>query len=224
MRFREIRSAQDIVHLVKEIGFLPFFDCGIPGFSVEACCAPELWFSTEREGPWEWKGPIARGRECIYGKLFHAKAGFVSAQWLPDFANLRRDGYDFDARYDDGLASAKDQAVYETLCAQGAMNTKALKAACHYRKGENKGFETVITRLQMQTYVCVKDFIYLRDRFGEPYGWGVALYSTPEALFGADFVTSAYDTAPQESRERILEHLTHVLADVPRARIASLVG
>lgn len=224
MRFRQLTCAQDIVELVKAIGFLPFFECGIPGFSVEACCAPGLWFSEDQDGPWEWKGPVARSGACIYGKVFGGRAGFVSAGWLPDFANLRRDGYDFDARYDDGLASAKDKGVYEALCGRGAMNTKELKAACHYRKGQNKGFETVITRLQMQTYVCVADFVYLRDQHGEPYGWGVAQYSTPEALFGTDYVTSAYDRPPQASRERILSHLANVLEDVPAERIDRLIG
>ena len=28
--------------------------------------------------------------------------GFISKKWLPVFANYRRDGYDFDALYEDG--------------------------------------------------------------------------------------------------------------------------
>ena len=47
---------------------------------------PRLWFSDE-EGPWEWKGPVIRNMNCAYGKLFNGKAGYVSLEWLPDFAN-----------------------------------------------------------------------------------------------------------------------------------------
>jgi hypothetical protein len=46
---------------------------------------------------------------------------------------------------------------------------------------------------------------------GIPYGWGVAKYATPEQLYGYDAVTAAYCRSPQESKERILTHLTALL-------------
>ena len=50
----------------------------------------------------------------------------------------------------------------------------------NYRKGGNTGFDTVITRLQMQTYITIGDFVYSQDKFGRPYGWDIAEYTTPE--------------------------------------------
>ena len=146
----ELRSPEDIAALTEEWGFLPFFAGEIPGFSVEECCPPELWFSEEADGPWEWKGPVARSGRCVYGKFFSGRAGFISREWLPDFANFRRNGYDFDARYDDGLASRKDKTVYDTVAEHGALLSKELKRLCNYGKGGNTGFDTVITRLQMR--------------------------------------------------------------------------
>ena len=92
MKTYELRSPEDIAALTEEWGFLPFFAGEIPGFSVEECCPPELWFSEEEDGPWEWKGPVARSGRCVYGKFFGGRAGFISREWLPDFANFRRDG------------------------------------------------------------------------------------------------------------------------------------
>ena len=223
MRLPELRSAEELVELVEEVGFLPFFAHDISGFSIEECCPSELWFSGEEDGPWEWKGPAARSGKCIYGKFFGGKAGFVSLAWFPDFANYRRDGYDFDARYDDGLASRKDKNVYDAIADSGALLSKELKKICNYRKGGNKGFETVITRLQMQTYVCIKDFVYLQDKFGNPYGWGVAEYTTPEALFGYDTVTAAYQREPQESKERIVQYLAQLLPHATESQILKLI-
>lgn len=91
MKTYELRSPEDIAALTEEWGFLPFFAGEIPGFSVEECCPPELWFSEEEDGPWEWKGPVARSGRCVYGKFFGGRAGFISREWLPDFANFRRD-------------------------------------------------------------------------------------------------------------------------------------
>lgn len=223
MRFRELRSPEDIVALTAELGFLPFFAGEIPGFSVEDCCPPELWFSENADGPWEWKGPAARSGQCVYGKFFGGKAGFISKEWFPGFANLRRDGYDFDARYEEGLAARKNRAVYDTLTEHGALLSKELKRLCNYHKGGNKGFDTIITRLQMQTYVTIGDFVYLQDKYGQTYGWGVAQYTTPEARFGYDFVTSAYRKDPAESKADILAHLKSILPDADEAQLLKLI-
>ena len=223
MKFSKLQSADDIIQLVQEIGFLPFFENYIDGFSIEENCPPEIWFSDVVDGPWEWKGPIIRSGKCVYGKFFNGKAGYVSLEWFPDFANYRRDGYDFDARYDDGLASYKDKGVYDTIEANGTLLSKELKKICNYRKGGNKGFDTVITRLQMQTYVNIADFVYMQDKFGRTYGWGVAKYSTPEELFGYETVTSAYKREPQESKKRLIAHLSQVLPDVSESQLLKLI-
>lgn len=218
MRFGKLQSAEDIIQLVKEVGFLPFFANDITGFSIEENCPSKLWFSDVVDGPWEWKGPVARSGECIYGKFFRGKAGFVSREWFPDFVNYRRDGYDFDARFDDGLASYKDKGIYDTIEENGAILSKELKNLCNYRKGGNKGFDTVITRLQMQTYVNIADFVYMQDKYGRTYGWGVAKYSTPEKLFGYETVTSAYKREPQESKTRMVAHLSQILWILQKVR------
>lgn len=223
MRFGELRSPEDIIELVEAVGFLPFFKNHIPGFSIEENCPGELWFSDEAEGPWEWKGPAARSGRCVYGKFFSGKAGFVSREWFPAFANYRRDGYDFDARFEDGLAPIKDRGVYEAVAARGAVLSKELKDVLNYKKGGNRGFDTVITRLQMQTYVVISDFVYMKDRHGKTYGWGVAKYSTPEELFGYDHVAAGYDTDPKMSGELVEEKIKKSLPDVPAGMVRKLI-
>ena len=209
----EIRSARDMELLALEWGFLPFFKNDIPGFSIEEHTPPELWFSSDGEdgegwGPWEWKGPVARTGTCAYGKLFCRKAAFVSMELFPDLVNFRRDGYDFDARYDDGLAAYRDLELWDAVRKNGSLLTGQLKALCGYGgKDGKKGFDTAITRLQMQTYLTVADFDYATDKLGHPYGWGIARYATPEAIFGPEAVTAAYGRSPEQSHRRLMEHL-----------------
>lgn len=218
-RFPPVRSPEELLDLVTEVGFLPFFANPIPGFSVEECCPKELWFAKDTDGPWEWKGPTARSGRCVYGKLFQKKAGFVSREWFPDLANFRRDGYDFDARFDDGLAPIRDRDLYDAVASRGAVLSPELKELCG-----REGFDTSLTRLQMQTYLCVADFVYSLDRHGRPYGWGVARFTTPEALLGPEPVTSAYGADPRESRERILSHLRALLPNADSRRLEKLLG
>ena len=158
-----------------------------------------------------WEGRIVVGHKENGDSIF------------PDFANYRRDRYDFDARYDDGLASHKNKVVYNTVAEHGALLSKELRRLCDYRKGGNKGFETVITRLQMQTYINISDFVYMRDKFGRTYGWGVAKYSTPEELFGYEAVTAAYRREPLESKERILAHLSGIFPEAAPEQIWKLI-
>ena len=220
----KIRCPQDIIRLTEKFGFLPFFRNSVRGLSVEEHTPPELWFGSE-DGPWEFKGPCARSKSVVYGKFFGGKAAFISLDIFPDFANFRRDGYDFDSRYDMGMASRKDLNVYDAVSRYGDILSKKLKSVCGFTKsGGEKGFDGIITRLQTETYICISDFEYMIDKHGRQYGWGVARYSTPEALFGYDFVTSEYKTEPEISRERVIKRLSKAIPDVSEGAISKIVG
>ena len=111
-----IHTMQDLIDAVDTFGIVPFFQNSIPGFSIEEHVVPSVWYSDSDAWPaWEWKGPVIRAARCAYGKFFEKKATFVSLPWFRELANYRRDGYDFDARYDDGLASRKDKDLFDLI-------------------------------------------------------------------------------------------------------------
>ena len=138
-----VRTKQDLIEAVQTFGFVPLFAGSVPGFSVEEHAAPEVWYSKDSDDwkVWEWKGPVIRECGCAYGKFFEKKAVFISGEWFQDFANYRRDGYDFDARWDDGLAYRGDKILYELLDAHAPVLSKSLKTIGNYRKGGNTGFD-----------------------------------------------------------------------------------
>ncbi len=213
-----IRTEQDLERAVETAGILPLFKNTVHGWSVEEHAAPETWF-TDREGIWEWKGPAIRGTGCAYGKFLGGKAVFISREWFPDFANWRRDGYDFDARFEDELASYQDKYLFELVDERAPVLSKDLKRAGGYGKDGRKGFDTCMNRLQAQGYVLISDFVYARDRYGQPYGWGVAQYSTPEKFMGTAFTDKVYARTPEQSYARILEHVTRLFPDCGRQTV-----
>ena len=217
-----IRTKEDLIRAVKDLGFVPFFRNSIEGFSIEEHIDPKLWFGDE-EGPWEWKGPVIRETGCAYGKFFEKKAVYISKEWFPDFANYRRDGYDFDARFDDELASYQDKRLFDLVDANAPILSKNLKQLGNYRKGGNKGFDTVITRLQAECYVIISNFTYLTDKRGQEYGWGVAEYSTPERFMGSEFTQRVYQRTPEESYERIYDHLKKMLPSAAEAKLKKIL-
>ncbi|MBQ7737789.1 MAG: hypothetical protein IJT62_08160 [Oscillospiraceae bacterium] len=204
-----VRTKQDLIDAVEKYGIVPFFRNSLPGFSLEEHADPSTWYDTSEDfwPCWEWKGDVIRTLRCGYGKFFEKKAAYVSVEWFCHLANYRRDGYDFDARYDDGLASFRDKTLFELVDRNAPVVSRRLKELGNYGKGGQKGFDTLMNRLQEQCYVIIDDFVYLQDRKGRPYGWGVAEYSTPERFMGAAFTDGVYRCKPRESYERLFEHL-----------------
>ena len=201
---RRLKSPADIEARCAELGFLPFFRCGIPGFSVEEMVAPEYWF-TDEEGAWEWKGPVIREGHCAYGKLFARKAGFVSREWLPDLTNYRRSR----SLAPNEDTAALDDVVLQTVLVEGTATIKELR--------QMLGF---LTRLQMKMRLVIADFEYNVDRRGNRYGWGIARYTAPETLYDPLRV----ERTPTESFERIYEHLRRLFPNTTESKLLKLIG
>ncbi len=222
----EIDTMEELIQIIEEVGFVPFFKNEIEGFSLEEHIAPGHWYTDSQESfwdAWEWKGPVIKTAKCAYGKFLKGKAMYVSKKWFFDFANYRRDGYDFDARYDDGLAPAADKVLYELIDANAPILSKPLKQLGDYGKGGRKGFDGSVTRLQKQCYVIISDFKYATDKLGNKYGWGVAEYSTPEKFFGKAFADKVYKRTPEESYDRLLKHFKKILPGIEDKFIAKIL-
>lgn len=205
-----IRSKNDLVNAVRKFGFVPLFAGSIKGFSVEEHVSPDCWFSGS-DGVWEWKGPVIRETGCAYGKFFENRAVFISREWYLDFANYRRDGYDFDSRCDEGLVYYRDKEIYDLIDENAPVLSKKLKYLGNYGKNGKKGFDTSVNRLQNQCYILISDFVYETAKNGNTFGWGVAQYSTPEKYMGEYFTSNVYARTSEESYERILRHLKTLL-------------
>ena len=175
---------------------------------------PEYWWSEDSEhDPWVWREIIARSGKIAYGKFFDKKAGFISVKWLPVFANYRRRGYDFDALYEDGLAPLKHKKIMANFMedkAESEILSNQLKAMSGFGKDGEKGFDGAVTSLMMQMYLCNCDFRKRKNKKGEEYGWNVALYTTPEHIWGYETVTANYNEDPEKSWERILRYMNDV--------------
>ena len=64
----------------------------------------------------------------------------------------------------------------------------------------------------------------MKDKFGRPYGWGVAEYSTPERFMGNSFSERVYEKQPQESYEIILEHFSKLFPDEDLKKLKKFIG
>ena len=213
-----VHSADELLDVIERVGFLPLFSNEVDGFSVENMTDADYWWNGDvKTDPWEWRAVLARTGKVAYGKFFRNKTGFISKKWFPEFANYRRDGYDFDARYEDGKAGYKEKLIMDVLWPEGCeiwessskseIFSNDLKEKAGFGKGGEKGFEGTLAKLQMGSYLTVKDFRPRLNKKGEEYGWAVAVYTLPEYLWGYEFVTGRYKESPDASRKKIVNQI-----------------
>ena len=131
-------------------------------------------------------------------------AGFISRKWFPVFANYRRDGYDFDALFEDEKAPYKHKKIMDFFMEENQDSeifSNLLKVQAGFGKDGEKGFDGAVTSLMMQTYLCTCDFRKRVNKNGKEYGWDVAVYSSPEHIYGYNHIASRY----QDNRTGFLE-------------------
>ena len=214
-----LTSADELERVVLDMGILPYFACGIEGYSVEEMCAPDLLWDLDA-GPWLWKGDVARRCTCAYGKFLNRKAAYISLELLPHFINYRRSIYNSGNQADIN----RDNALLKHLQENESLLSREWKVLGGYvnkpnprqsplekivdtppHKSTKSTFDNIVTRLQMGGYVVTADFEYRYDAKGDRQGIGIARYTTPEALFGNEIILA--NVAPAQSLEIIITRL-----------------
>jgi hypothetical protein len=208
MKPLKITTCRELKDLIMKIGFIPLFENEVGGFSVRDVTRGRYWWTgDEKTDPWIWRMAISEDPDIAYGKLFRGRAGFVAKEWFPYFASCRRDGYDFDARYEDGKASYKCKKIIKLFEKQPLIASNLIKSMAGFSKNGEKGFEGAITLLQMQTYITIRYFTRKQSKTGEYYGWHIAVYSLSEDKFGYDLMTSAYRLGTEAAKEKLIEQM-----------------
>ena len=202
---QEIHSCPELMEAIQQVGFLPLLDSGIRGYSAEEMADEDCRYVVFSDGgwdwpPWKWKGPVVTDGNCVYGKFFAGKAGFVSREWWPDLCNYRR------SRYPAPQEGSIEEAILLTLQEHESLITRELRAACGFTGPKMRSrFDGYITRLQMACRIITEDFVYPRDKHNREYGWGWSLLTTPERLLGRE--ACHCPRTPEESFDRLFAHL-----------------
>ena len=216
-----IHSCPELMECIRQVGFLPLLESGIQGYAAESLMAEECRFTQFEDGTWEWplwqwKGSVVREGDCVYGKFFAGKAGFISREWWPDLYNWRRSNNPVpkEGSIEDGILTI--------LRDNGSMITRELRAACNFTgKNMRSKFDGYVSRLQMGTYIITEDFVYPVDKHGREYGFGWALLTTPEELLGRE--ACLCNRTPEESYQRMFNHLSQLLPHATEKQIRRLI-
>lgn len=216
-----IHSCPELIECVQQVGFLPLLESGIRGYSAESLMAEECRFTQFEDGTWEWplwqwKGSVVREGDCVYGKFFAGKAGFISREWWPDFCNWRRSQNPMPEE------NSIEDVILTILRMHGSMIARELRAACDLTgKNMRSKFDTYVSRMQMATYIVTEDFVYPTDKHGQKYGFGWSLLTTPERLLSKK--ACRCDRTPEESYQRMVKHLSQLLPNASEKQINKIL-
>ena len=216
-----IHSCPELIEVIQQMGFLPLLDSGIRGYSAEEMADEDCRYVVFSDGGWDWplwkwKGPVVTDGNCVYGKFFAGKAGFVSREWWPDLCNYRR------SRYAAPQEGSIEEAILLTLQEHESLITRELRAACGFTGPKMRSrFDSYITRLQMACRIITEDFVYPRDKHNREYGWGWSLLTTPERLLGRE--ACRCPRTPAESFDRLFTHFKALLPTATEQQIRKLI-
>ena len=216
-----IHNATELMDYIQQVGFLPLLDSGIAGYSADEAVDPDCRYVLLDDGGWDWplwdwKGPIVTESDCVYGKFFNKKAGFVSRSWWPDLYNWRRHSHPAPS------PGSIEETILMTLREHGSMITRDLRRACGFTEPKMRSrFDGYVTRLQMACRIVTEDFVYPTDRHGNEYGWGWSLLTTPEQLYGRELCQCS--RSPEESFDRICRHLQTICSEATEKQILRMV-
>jgi hypothetical protein len=215
MKLPKLSSPDDLKNLISEIGFIPLFRNEIAGFSVYELTKSNYWWTGDpKTDPWDWRRQLSEDKNIAYGKLFSGKSGFISKKWLPYFAAMRRDCYDFDALYMEGKVPGKCKKIFSLFEKYPVLPSYEIKKLAGFHSGGEKGFEGALTWLQMKMYITVVRLEQKRNKVGEFYGWHVSQYSVLEEKFGYKNVHAAYTLEKDGAKRKILKHLFKLNPDI----------
>lgn len=210
-----IVNAEKMYEAIREYGILPFFENPIPGYSVEELTPREFWFDGEEDGlgPWDWKIDCLQSGDIAYGKfLWGGKASFATPRWYRELLNYRRSL----PKYQPG---GKQGLILEHVAANGEITIREVR---HLLGVKKSAADAEITRLQMQCRLVTGDL--RRVYRGEDLhynGWQIASFCSPDDLFEGEMDAAC---SPEESLERLVEHISAVSGEKSRKTILKMLG
>ncbi len=195
-RRHRVRSADQLVKLVDEVGFCFAFTLRTGDAPLPACFDHLSTNDIDRKWGWmwEWKDELAAAKRLYYGSLLVRKPTFVSNGLLPTFyATFGRAGEPDDHLEDVRAGHLSDigRRIIEFLAQRGETQTKRMRAELGITSAEGKrDYDRAIDEVQRLMYVARvravgegrEDYNYTYDLFTQRY---------PEAVRAAERLTSA---------------------------------
>jgi len=219
-----VRDQEGMLSLIQEFQLVPFFVNIIPGYSIEEHTPPELWFTDENLGPWDWKIECIQSGDVAYGKfLYGGKAAFATVDVYREIINWRRSLPKY-------KLSPDQKKVLDYIEEHGSVSVSDVRQLMGLKKA---AADALLAKIQMQTRIITGDIARVYRGADLRYnGWQRSSFCTPEALFEEmDFPFPGYkprtlksSLTPAQSLEFLKDTVRNVCGDVPDKVLMKILG
>jgi len=224
---RKIHSREEAVDWVDERGYVYFWPVkGVELPSLWAAVAGDRPVADEHDDPghvtWGWKDGLLGARRWYYAKVLRRRATFISLAVAPYFYALSENygapEEDYLVQYEEGRMTWEAKSVYETLLAEGPLDTVSLRQMARMTSpASNSPFARALDWLQA-------DFKVLPVGIAEAGAWKYAfIYDLVHRHYPA-LPEAAHAIRQADARRKLAEmYLLSVGAAQPRD-VARLFG
>ena len=219
-----VRDQEGMLSLIQEFQLVPFFVNIIPGYSIEEHTPPELWFTDENLGPWDWKIDCIQSGDVAYGKfLYGGKAAFATVDVYREIINWRRSLPKY-------KPSPDQKKVLDYIEEHGSVSVSDVRQLMGLKKA---AADALLAKIQMQARIITGDIARVYRGADLRYnGWQRSSFCTPEALFEEmDFPFPGYkprtlksSLTPAQSLEFLKDTVRNVCGDVPDKVLMKILG
>ncbi len=222
-----VRTREQAIDFVNRRGFVHFWP-------IQGVTLPSLWGAVAGDRPvpnehddpghvtWGWKDELLGARRWYYAKVLRRKATFIALDVVPLFyalsENYGEPEQDYLLQYQEGRLTFEAKAVYETLLAEGPLDSISL------RKLARLGSRESDSRFNRALELLQADFKILPVGVAQAGAWKYAFIYDLVHRFYPDLSEQARPIRQAEARRRLAELYLLSVGAAPEKAVAALFG
>ncbi len=224
---RRVTTREQAIDFVNRRGFVHFWP-------VKGVLLPSLWAAVAGDRPvpnehddpghitWGWKDELLGARRWYYAKVLRKKATFIALDAVPYFyalsENYGEPEQDYLLQYEEGRMTFEAKAVYETLLAEGPLDSISLRKLARLGGSESE------TRFNRALELLQADFKILPVGVAQAGAWKYAFVYDLVHRFYPDLPEQARPIRQAEARRRLAELYLRSVGAAPEKAVAALFG
>lgn len=224
---QRVTTREQAIDFVNRRGFVHFWP-------VKGVVLPSLWAAVAGDRPvpnehddpghvtWGWKDEMLGARRWYYAKVLRKKATFIALDVAPCFyalsENYGEPEQDYLLQYQEGQMTFEAKAVYETLLAEGPLDSISLRKLARLGSKESESrFNRALEMLQ-------SDFKVLPVGVAQAGAWKYAFIYDLVHRFYPDLPGQARPIRQADARRRLAELYLQSVGAAPEKAFVSLFG
>jgi hypothetical protein len=222
-----VLTREQAIDFVNRRGFAYFWP-------IQGVVLPSLWAAVAGERPvpnehddpghvtWGWKDELLGARRWYYAKVLRRKATFIALDVVPYFyalsENYGEPEQDYLLQYREGRMTFEAKAVYETLLAEGPLDSISLRKQARLGSKESDSrFNRALEALQV-------DFKVLPVGVAQAGAWKYAFIYDLAHRFYPNLPEQARPIRQVDARRKLVELYLQAVGAAPEKAVAALFG